>query len=75
MIYFGVPTVEAVLMRSLGVPRSLSVKLGEQFAQNENADDRIPQIQKARSWLDKTPVSTWQTAAEQAGITMRGERL
>jgi len=75
MIYFGVPTIEAVLMRSLGVPRSLSVKLGEQFVQNENVEDRIPRIQKARSWLDKTPVSTWQTAADQAGITMRGERL
>jgi hypothetical protein len=75
MIYFGVPTVEAVLMRSLGVPRSLSVKLGEQFVQNENTEDKMPRIQKARSWLDKTPVGTWQTAAEQAGITMRGERL
>jgi superfamily II DNA/RNA helicase len=75
MIYFGVPTVEAVLMRSLGVPRSLSVKLGEQFIQSENVKEKIPRIQKARSWLDKTPESTWQTAAEQAGITMRGERL
>jgi hypothetical protein len=75
MIYFGVPTVEAVLMHSLGVPRSLSVKLGEQFVQNENTEDRMPRIQKTRSWLDKAPVSSWQTAAEQAGITMRGERL
>lgn len=75
MIYFGVPTVEAVLMRSLGVPRSLSVKLGEQFVKNENPEGGIPRVQKARSWLDKIPASNWQTAADQSGITMRGEHL
>ncbi|MDR1915849.1 MAG: DEAD/DEAH box helicase [Synergistaceae bacterium] len=75
MIYFGVPTVEAVLMRSLGVPRSVSVNLGEQFVKNDNAEEKLPRIQKARSWLENSSSEVWQSAAKQAGVKMNGKRL
>jgi len=75
MIYFGVPTVEAVLMRSLGVPRSVSVHFGDQFIKNEDKENQLPRIQKARQWLDKTSSDVWQTAVDQTGIAISGERL
>ena len=75
MIYFGVPTVEAVLMRSLGVPRSVSTYLGNQFKQIEESEDKSPRIQKARQWLDSTHSDSWQNAVGEAKIKMSGERL
>jgi superfamily II DNA/RNA helicase len=76
MIYYGVPTVDAVLMRSLGVPRSVSVELGNQFAveNQENAATR-PHRQSAREWLEKNDASIWRTAAEKAILPISGDRL
>jgi len=75
MIYYGVPTVEAVLMRSLGAPRSVSTSLGNQFQQMEDTDDQLPRIQKARQWLETAPPETWITAVAEANVKMSGERL
>jgi replicative superfamily II helicase len=75
MIYFGVPTVEAVLMRSLGVPRSLSIEFGHRFAETNDSSVQIPQIQQARNWLEATSVETWQEVASQSGLSMNGKRL
>jgi len=75
MIYFGVPTVEAVLMRSLGVPRSISVVLGQQFAMEANEDDQSPKLQKARTWLEESSPETWQKVAKKAGLSMDGKRI
>jgi hypothetical protein len=75
MIYYGVPTVEAVLMRSLGVPRSVSVNFGKKFMQEENKEDTAPRIQKARRWLDETSSEDWQTAVKQTNVKISGKRL
>ena len=75
MIYFGVPTVEGVLMRSLGVPRSVSVQLGQRFAMENNKDEHIPRLQKARRWLEESSPETWQEVADQAGLMMDGQRV
>jgi hypothetical protein len=75
MIYFGVPTVEAVLMRNLNVPRSISVALGEQFKNEITEKEAMPRIQKAREWLENSPAKTWQNAAAESGISMNGNRL
>lgn len=75
MIYYGVPTVEAVLMRSLGVPRSVSVHLGAEFQQNEVLNKPLPRIQKARQWLDNASSEAWQRAIGKSDIKMSGERM
>ena len=75
MLYYGVPTVEAVLMRSLGVPRSVSVSLGEQFVKSEKKEAHAPRIQEARRWLEKAPTEAWNAAVAHAGTRMDGKRL
>jgi replicative superfamily II helicase len=80
MIYYGVSTVEAVLMRSLGVPRSVSVELGNRFAAENNAENNNeiesrPRIQVAREWLEKSSTSLWIESAKTAKITVSGERI
>jgi superfamily II DNA/RNA helicase len=74
MIYYGVPTVEAVLMRSLGVPRTISIELGNQFTV-ENKNDARPRCQSAREWLERSDVAIWRTAAEKAKLSISGDRL
>lgn len=75
MIYYGVPTVDAVLMRTLGVPRSVSVNLGNQFQQGENSGDQMPRIQKARQWLENASSDVWQTAVDESKASISGERM
>jgi hypothetical protein len=74
MIYYGVSTVDAVLMRSLGVPRSVSMELGSQFAA-ENTTVSRPRCQSARKWLEKSGVAIWRTAAEKAKLPIKGDSL
>ena len=75
MIYFGVPTVEAVLMRSLGVPRSISKELGKRFAKETVNDNQVPRLQKARTWLENSHPSIWQDAAKQSDMPIDGQRV
>ena len=75
MLYYGVPTVEAVLMRSLGVPRSVSVSLGEQFVRAGKREANVPRIQEARQWLERASAETWNAAVANAGTRMDGDRL
>jgi len=75
MIYFGVPTIEAVLMRSLGVPRSISVALGKRFAGEANKDDLTPRLQKARAWLEQSSPETWQEVVSESNLTINGKRM
>jgi len=74
MIYYGVPTVSAVLMRSLGVPRSMSVALGSKFSA-ETEIQPGPRLQKARSWLASTPSETWSQLANEMGLAVEGKVL
>jgi hypothetical protein len=73
-IYYGVPTVEAVLMRSLGVPRSVSVVLGDRFKQAAPGDAPAPRLQQARAWLTAASDDLWQDVAREAGSPMDGQR-
>jgi len=75
MIYFGVPTIEAVLMRSLGVPRSISVGMGRRFAGEEKKAEPAPRLQKARAWLERSSTETWQEVAGESNLSMDGKRL
>ncbi|MBS3986289.1 MAG: DEAD/DEAH box helicase [Selenomonadales bacterium] len=74
MIYYGVPTLEAVIMRSLGVPRSISVAMGERFIQEAPAA-ATPRIQRARAWLEQSSAVTWQQVAKDANLAMDGTRM
>ena len=58
MVYYGVPTVNAVLMRALGVPRSIAVPLGDRFAAEHRAGEG-PRISRARTWLKGLPADVW----------------
>jgi hypothetical protein len=75
MIYFGVPTIEAVLMRNLGVPRSISIELGQSFAKEINAKNNSPKLQRARAWIETCSADKWEEAAKRANISMDGKRM
>lgn len=75
MVYYGVSSLEAVLMRSLGVPRFVSAALGQRFAEETTKAVGVPRLQRARTWLEKSSPETWQDAAKQAGIAMDGKRV
>jgi superfamily II DNA/RNA helicase len=57
MIYFGVDTLEGVVMRNIGVPRSIAKKMGESFKQSTG--DEIPTITRARNWLKEFEFKAW----------------
>ncbi len=62
MIYHGVKTEEAVLMRMNSVPRSISETLGANLAaQNTNANE-LPSIGAARSFLRSLSETEWHEA-------------
>jgi len=61
MVFYGVPTVNAVLMRSLGVPRSIAVPLGDRFLAEGSAADS-PRVFRARQWLKDQPSEIWEEA-------------
>lgn len=75
MIYFGVPTIEAVLMRSLGVPRSISVAMGNRFIVEATDAEPAPRLQKARAWLERSSAETWQEVANESNLPMDGKRM
>ncbi len=75
MIYFGVPTIEAVLMRSLGVPRSISVAMGKRFTLEATDAEPAPCLQKARAWLERSSDKTWEEAASESKLPMDGKRM
>ncbi len=75
MIYYGVPTMEAILMRNHGVPRSVSVELGKKFASEDNKADAKAKLIKARRWLEQSSTETWQDAAQRAGLSIDGVRM
>ncbi len=71
MVFYGVPTVNAVLMRALGVPRSIAVALGDRFAA-EQREGEGPRISRARAWLRGLPTDAWD-ACRPAQARMSGE--
>jgi len=64
------------LMRSLGVPRSISVELGKQYtAENKSGNASRPRLQNARAWLDNSGVAIWSESAKKSNLTISGKRL
>lgn len=58
MIFFGVNSIEGVVMRNLGVSRSIANSLGERFRQETG--DETPSLIKARSWLKEIDERIWE---------------
>jgi hypothetical protein len=71
MVFYGVPTVNAVLMRTLGVPRSIAVPLGDRFAA-EQSGGVGPRVVRARTWLKDLPSETWEEV-KPAAARMSGD--
>ena len=59
MVFYGVPTVNAVLMRTLAVPRSIAVPLGDRFSA-EQEGGAGPRVSRAREWLTNLPSEAWE---------------
>lgn len=72
MIYHGVNTEPAVLMRINSVPRSIATNLGEKFASMEGDKEEKRNSRKAREFLKSLSVNDWQEAAPK-GSKMTGE--
>ncbi|MCF6154971.1 MAG: DEAD/DEAH box helicase [Candidatus Brocadia sp.] len=65
MIYYGCNSVEGVLMRSLSVPRSICVPIGEAYKAETPVDyTEVTRIGKARHWLKDAELQVWNTAAK-----------
>ncbi len=71
MVFYGVPTVNAVLMRKLGVPRSIAVPLGDRFAAEQNGGAG-PRVGRAREWLRNLPSEAWEEV-KPAAARMSGD--
>lgn len=77
MIAYGVPTSEAILMRSLGVPRSVGASLGNRFKRVEQGGAPTPmsRLQQARAWLASSPDDLWQDIARESNRPLDGNRM
>lgn len=71
MIYHGVNTEQAVLMRINSVPRSIATNLGERFVSMEGDQGEKRNVRKAREFLKSLSVNEWQEAAPK-GAKMSG---
>ena len=71
MVYFGVDTLEGVVMRNIGVPRSIAKQMGESFKQSTG--DNIPTITKARTWIKSQDSELWNSCAPHGSILSGGE--
>jgi hypothetical protein len=62
MLYHGVNTEAAVLMRINAVPRSIALKLGERFAASKQDSADIHSPRSARNFLRALSLDDWQKA-------------
>ncbi|GAK41532.1 hypothetical protein TCA2_4023 [Paenibacillus sp. TCA20] len=60
MIYHGVSTEEAVLMRMNSVPRSMAENLGKEFRGNMKTKEKAPDVGEARKFLQRLEESDWE---------------
>jgi hypothetical protein len=61
MIYYGVGSEEALVMRMNSVPRSVADNIGKKFKNEEGSISNDSPI-KAAEWLNKLPEDAWQAA-------------
>jgi len=71
MIYHGVKTEAAVLMRMNSVPRSIAESLGKEFERNAGEPARSQGVGVARAFLRELSDTEWQRARP-AGASMSG---
>ena len=62
MLYHGVNTEAAVLMRINAVPRSIAVKLGDKFAASKKGSPDVHNSRSARDFLRALSSEEWQKA-------------
>ena len=71
MIYYGVNTNEAVLMRKNGVPRTISVALGKFYKESEeNIFNKTPI--ETFDWIKNLTVSDWNNIARKEELSIDG---
>ena len=63
MLYHGVNTEAAVLMRINAVPRSIAIKLGEKFSASKHVGLDVHNARFARNFLRALSTDDWQKAA------------
>jgi len=63
MLYHGVNTEPAVLMRMNAVPRSIAVGIGERFSANVKEGTDLHSVRSARSFLRGLSPTDWQRSA------------
>jgi len=60
LIYYGVGSEEALVMRMNSVPRSIADNIGKKFKKEIGSIDNESPA-KAADWLNKLPQKDWQT--------------
>ena len=63
MLYHGVRSEEAVLMRMNAIPRSISERLGKTFRKSFGADSTKATVQDAREFIKSMTDTDWNKAA------------
>ena len=63
MLYHGVNTEAAVLMRINAVPRSIATKLGENFTRTKQGSSDVHNQRSVRNYLRALSINDWQKAA------------
>jgi hypothetical protein len=71
MVFYGISTTEGVLMRTLAVPRSVAVSMGERFGSQDNGGE-APRVQRAREWIQRQPSAVWEES-KPPEATLTGE--
>jgi hypothetical protein len=71
MVFYGVSTVPGVLMRTLSVPRSVAVSMGERF-KRQDTPGPASRVQRARTWIESQPASVWDSA-KAPEVSLSGE--
>jgi hypothetical protein len=72
MIYHGVNSEDAVLMRMNAAPRSAAERLGEMYRRELNSADDRYSVGKARDYLRSMSASDWSRAAPE-GVPLSGD--
>jgi replicative superfamily II helicase len=63
MLYHGVNTEAAVLMRINAVPRSIAIKLGEKFTRSKQGSSDVHNPRAVRNYLRTLSTDDWQKSA------------
>ena len=66
MIYYGVRSEEAILMRMHNVPRSISEQIGGLYRNQTEQNGRHARTADVLSWLDELPDDQWKPTGKSA---------